>query len=341
MSPASDRPKKGGKGLVHELCYAVRMGDMRRLRSVLNCGADIDQEFQEHGGLSPIFLAIMKKNEEMVKFLIKQACNVDKTGKKQETPLFYAIRSGKPKLVKLLLETGCNVNHVATQDNLISQPIFVAIQQGNTEIVRLLIDYGVDLNCVDRTKKPLCFGISLYRRSFDDELRVTRRQSPMSIIDIIYLMIPRLDWGLEKSLFKELDLLMMAMCLKGQELTIFKEMMKHGAPIGGFVYLQLLRNGTTPPPCEFFTPEFFHFFVTAHQFCELYAEFITSCVDLRETPGNRELVRCVREYFQQPPDLETLCCQRIRKELTVNRWERIDALDIPVTLKDMLKLTHY
>ena len=89
-------------------------------------------------GESPLMLAALKGQLELVSRLIKKGADVNKTG---WTPLHYAASFGHVEVMKLLLE---NYAYIDAESPNGSTPLMMASMYGNPQSVKLLLDEGAD-----------------------------------------------------------------------------------------------------------------------------------------------------------------------------------------------------
>lgn len=89
-------------------------------------------------GESPLMLAAIKGQTELVAVLIKKGADVNKTG---WTPLHYAASKGHLAIMNLLLE---NHAYIDAESPNGTTPLMMAAQYGTTPAVKLLLDAGAD-----------------------------------------------------------------------------------------------------------------------------------------------------------------------------------------------------
>ncbi len=89
-------------------------------------------------GESPLMLAAIQGQTEMVASLIKKGADVNKTG---WTPLHYAASKGHLAIMDLLLE---NHAYIDAESPNGTTPLMMAAQYGTTPAVKLLLDAGAD-----------------------------------------------------------------------------------------------------------------------------------------------------------------------------------------------------
>lgn len=77
-----------------------------------------------------------------VKFLLNSGANVNVHGKDFETPIMKAIEYYNNKIVMLLIEEGAKIK---TQDILGRTPYLIAMESGNREAIKILRKYTIIL----------------------------------------------------------------------------------------------------------------------------------------------------------------------------------------------------
>lgn len=87
---------------------------------------------------SPLMLAAIKGQKDLVAQLIKRDADVNKPG---WTPLHYAATSGQIDIMKMLLE---NYAFIDAQSPNGSTPLMMAAMYGSGDAVKLLLDEGAD-----------------------------------------------------------------------------------------------------------------------------------------------------------------------------------------------------
>ena len=94
---------------------------------------------------SQLLIACEKGYLEIVKLLIKNEANINKSTTYGETPLFLACENGHLDVVKLLIEKDADIN----KSNKYGQtPLFITCQFGYKEIVQILLKNKADINQV-------------------------------------------------------------------------------------------------------------------------------------------------------------------------------------------------
>jgi hypothetical protein len=127
---------------------AVKYGDIPRIKTLLEQGADINAGKHGHTW-TPLFSAIRFSNETSsfatVKFLIDNGANVNIIAS-SSNPLNLAANYGTPAVINLLLDKGANIN----DNSYFGQtPLSMASLQGKFDNAKTLIDRGADVNIKD------------------------------------------------------------------------------------------------------------------------------------------------------------------------------------------------
>jgi ankyrin repeat protein len=99
--------------------------------------------------MNQLVKAIKENNLKKVKELISTV-NINRTFKnnrdKEQTPLQYAVESGFTEIVKLLIENGADLNK---SNNDGCTPLHLAATYGHLEVIKLLIENGADIHKSD------------------------------------------------------------------------------------------------------------------------------------------------------------------------------------------------
>ena len=89
-------------------------------------------------GESPLMLASLKGQLELVEKMVKKGADINKTG---WTPLHYAASAGQVKVISLLLE---NHAYIDAESPNGSTPLMLASMYGTAAAVKLLLEEGAD-----------------------------------------------------------------------------------------------------------------------------------------------------------------------------------------------------
>ncbi|KAK6169517.1 hypothetical protein SNE40_020557 [Patella caerulea] len=115
------------------------------LQLLITNGMDINKV--NSSNKTPLYLAVCKGNEEMVKSLIKSNCDVNiKVGNNMESVLMESIRRQETTIAEILIEAGCDFN---TTDKNGVTPLMECVEAGNNVLVQRLIEHGALVNAKD------------------------------------------------------------------------------------------------------------------------------------------------------------------------------------------------
>ncbi|KAK6169525.1 hypothetical protein SNE40_020565 [Patella caerulea] len=108
-------------------------------------GMDINKLNQLNA--TPLYLAVCRGNEEMVKSLIKSHCDINiKVGGNKESVLMEPIRNYKTTIAEILIQAGCDFN---IPDKNGVTPLMECIKADNLVLLKQLIDQGASVNAKD------------------------------------------------------------------------------------------------------------------------------------------------------------------------------------------------
>ncbi|GIW82857.1 MAG: hypothetical protein KatS3mg105_4664 [Gemmatales bacterium] len=137
-----------------EIDQAISSSDVNRVRELFGQHPDyIHRRWNDY--LPWLDLAVSQKNPQIVKTLLECGCDVNQSKGKSdfETPLFSALCEDDPAMVKLLLEHGADPNRHKTVITAI-----VGMNEHSLELVKLLEEHGADLHAVymnEITNEPM------------------------------------------------------------------------------------------------------------------------------------------------------------------------------------------
>lgn len=95
--------------------------------------------------LSPIFIAVIKRNEEATDFLLSKDIDINAACMNNEsTVLMQAVRQDNEKLVQRLLQFhGVDINK---KNTVMENPVTIALQRENKKMFDMLLDAGANTN---------------------------------------------------------------------------------------------------------------------------------------------------------------------------------------------------
>lgn len=125
-------------------------------------------QYHTHNGNNIFHLAVMNRQIDIIKLLLKCGANVDTMTNDEWkwTPLHLTAQYRATTICQLLIENGANVN---TLDVLQRTPLHYAVQEkGNLKLVRILLENGADIDALDEDRwTPLHHAI-LYTDLFTE-----------------------------------------------------------------------------------------------------------------------------------------------------------------------------
>ncbi len=126
-----------------DLLKAAQEGSAEAAQNLLQAGADVNAQDDEHG-LSALMWAALNGHIEVAKILLNAGADVNAAGKKYTlTALMWAAARGHVKVVQALLNAGARVN-TRSGDN--STALILAAYEGHIEAVRILLEAGADVH---------------------------------------------------------------------------------------------------------------------------------------------------------------------------------------------------
>ena len=120
-------------------------------------GADL--ELANDVQLTPLMIAVERKNGRVAKLLVEAGANLDSRDVRNRTPLAMAAQTGQPRMAKLLLEAGADLE---SRDDWGRTPLAVASLYNHSRTVKFLLAAGAFLESRDvRDKTPLSLAKSV------------------------------------------------------------------------------------------------------------------------------------------------------------------------------------
>ncbi len=154
------------KGADFSIHLAARLGDLARVKRLIEDGADVNTK--DIGGDTPLRIAAAKGHEEVVNLLIEKGAtianlhiasymgnlekaeafindgaDINSTDGHGYAPLHYAAQNGQKEAAELLIAKGANVN---VKNWSGETPLYIAASKGHKEVAELLIAKGADVD---------------------------------------------------------------------------------------------------------------------------------------------------------------------------------------------------
>lgn len=120
-------------------------GDVLEAEGLLKSKENINE--QDNFGNTPLYEAVIKNKEAMVKFLLEHHAKPDIGNKQGYLPLYIAALQGNNVIIKILLANGARatINRKnGYKDGGIFTPLHAAIMRGHIETVQILLENGAD-----------------------------------------------------------------------------------------------------------------------------------------------------------------------------------------------------
>ena len=111
------------------------------LQAMIDAGADVHAK--TNTDLTPLHLAALYGNAEMIPVLVKVGADVNTKDNNGFTPLHGAAEEGQAEVIPVLVQAGADVNE-KTNDGF--TPLHIAAANGKAEVIPVLVKVGADVN---------------------------------------------------------------------------------------------------------------------------------------------------------------------------------------------------
>ena len=133
----ASRLRTSHMSLDSELLEAARKGDARRVRELLDKGANVNA--RDEYGLAPLHVAAFNGQLDVARLLIDRGADVNAIDELGETPLHWAAFNGHVDVARLLLERGADAS---VRDDEGKTPLDLAREKGHVEVARVIEEYS-------------------------------------------------------------------------------------------------------------------------------------------------------------------------------------------------------
>jgi ankyrin repeat protein len=140
---------------------AAMQGNLEAIRQHIEAGSDLDER-DPMGGASPLAIATVFGQIEVLKALIKAGADVNARNNEGSTPLIIATVFDQIEVSRALIEAGADVN---ARNNEGSTPLHTAALLCRTEIVEVLLNNGANKNLKNNAGHTALDAVA---GSFDD-----------------------------------------------------------------------------------------------------------------------------------------------------------------------------
>ncbi|BCE03112.1 ankyrin repeat domain-containing protein [Marinicellulosiphila megalodicopiae] len=132
------------------LLIAIKHQNIELVELILKAGANPD--YYGHYYYSPLHMALILKNNEIVKALINHNVDLEirESGAIGKTAILFAAEYGDIELLKILLAGGANID---IADNYGDKALAFAAFHGQLEMAKFLVSLSVDVNHQNRNSK--------------------------------------------------------------------------------------------------------------------------------------------------------------------------------------------
>ncbi len=137
---------------IQKFWHAIKENNLTKLKKMIDENEKIVDVRVLSFGESPLHLASLQDNHEMVQILLEKHANPNPGNDFNRTPMHYAAMKGNLRIVKLLKEAGANIHAVDARG---STPLHEAASSGAIEVYNYLANSGAaDSNLNNSGKSP-------------------------------------------------------------------------------------------------------------------------------------------------------------------------------------------
>lgn len=135
--------KANGWEAIHQAVFET---DIKKIKAILEKQSD-EIEAVTNAGLTPLHMAVKKRNLLLVKLFIKHDADIDAQDNKGFSPLYYAVTTNQVKIARFLLNHDANPNLANNSGNV---PIHNIAYRNRFELLELFTNYKTNFKQKNR-----------------------------------------------------------------------------------------------------------------------------------------------------------------------------------------------
>ncbi|XP_066360085.1 uncharacterized protein [Miscanthus floridulus] len=143
----------GGEGTTPLMFALNREGNEAIVKYLINNHADPNKT--DNSGITPLHIAATQGYYEIAEYLLSKGANVDPLCQDGESPLFCAAIQGNERIVTLLLKHNADYNRVSKK---MLTPLLVSLHGSSLSCLEILIEAGADVNGTGCSVPPIALA---------------------------------------------------------------------------------------------------------------------------------------------------------------------------------------
>ena len=171
-----------GRSGIHE---AIKNNDLTKVQFILRSRPNsINEPGYNRMGFSPLYHAVLQKNEEIVKLLIDSGSDINRVEKNDYTALHCASELGLPRIVKILVKAGAYVvPRIPGEISPLQRALWTNHGVQTVEVVLFLVQNGADTKEKNSDGKTLLHGAAYGGNPAIIQFLLSKGLDPNSIDD--------------------------------------------------------------------------------------------------------------------------------------------------------------
>jgi diguanylate cyclase (GGDEF)-like protein len=154
--PIRKEAPRAASRLDRELLIAARAGDFKRVRQIINSGANVNAA--DNNGNTPLMEAAFFRYPDVVRALLEKGADASFQNYGGDTALTEAVRAGHPEVVELLLPK-ITAGDVKANVALLYKALLEASTYGKTDTVRMVTSYLLTHGHIRPKKKTVANNV--------------------------------------------------------------------------------------------------------------------------------------------------------------------------------------